>query len=145
MANAMNVPRRDSSHAGSSLSLERISGRLHLRARGGMADAPDLGSGSERIGGSSPLARTICTTKTLLPLRDGERVRERWPGIFLSKATLVLRCTSYDHLYSGGISTFRLKRWGIEKNQGVISSTWGKYVRTQSGSRVTSGRRSASA
>ncbi len=27
-------------------------------ARGGMADAPDLGSGSERIGGSSPLART---------------------------------------------------------------------------------------
>ena len=28
------------------------------RARGGMADAPDLGSGSERIGGSSPLART---------------------------------------------------------------------------------------
>src|SRR6266567_7547252 len=29
------------------------------RARGGMADAPDLGSGSERIGGSSPLARTI--------------------------------------------------------------------------------------
>ena len=24
-----------------------------------MADAPDLGSGSERIGGSSPLARTI--------------------------------------------------------------------------------------
>ncbi len=28
-------------------------------ARGGMADAPDLGSGSERIGGSSPLARTM--------------------------------------------------------------------------------------
>jgi hypothetical protein len=28
------------------------------RARGGMADAPDLGSGSERIRGSSPLART---------------------------------------------------------------------------------------
>ena len=24
-----------------------------------MADAPDLGSGSERIGGSSPLARTM--------------------------------------------------------------------------------------
>ena len=32
---------------------------VHERARGGMADAPDLGSGSERIGGSSPLARTI--------------------------------------------------------------------------------------
>src|SRR5438128_10179343 len=31
----------------------------HERARGGMADAPDLGSGSERIGGSSPLARTM--------------------------------------------------------------------------------------
>src|SRR6266699_5770713 len=29
------------------------------RARGGMADAPDLGSGSERIGGSSPLARIV--------------------------------------------------------------------------------------
>ena len=29
------------------------------RARGGMADAPDLGSGPERVGGSSPLARTI--------------------------------------------------------------------------------------
>ena len=28
------------------------------RARGGMADTPDLGSGSARIGGSSPLART---------------------------------------------------------------------------------------
>ena len=28
-------------------------------ARGGMADTPDLGSGSARIGGSSPLARTI--------------------------------------------------------------------------------------
>lgn len=28
-------------------------------ARGGMADAPDLGSGPERGGGSSPLARTI--------------------------------------------------------------------------------------
>jgi hypothetical protein len=32
---------------------------LSQRARGGMADAPDLGSGSERIGGSSPLARTM--------------------------------------------------------------------------------------
>ena len=32
-------------------------------ARGGMADTPDLGSGSERIGGSSPLARTIFTCK----------------------------------------------------------------------------------
>ena len=30
-------------------------------ARGGMADTPDLGSGSARIGGSSPLARTIFT------------------------------------------------------------------------------------
>ena len=28
------------------------------RARGGMADTPDLGSGSVRIRGSSPLART---------------------------------------------------------------------------------------
>jgi hypothetical protein len=28
------------------------------RARGGMADAPDLGSGAERLGGSSPPART---------------------------------------------------------------------------------------
>ena len=28
-------------------------------ARGGMADAPDLGSGPVRGGGSSPLARTI--------------------------------------------------------------------------------------
>jgi hypothetical protein len=27
-------------------------------ARGGMADTPDLGSGSARSGGSSPLART---------------------------------------------------------------------------------------
>lgn len=27
-------------------------------ARGGMADAPDLGSGPARVGGSSPLART---------------------------------------------------------------------------------------
>ena len=30
-------------------------------ARGGMADTPDLGSGSARSGGSSPLARTMST------------------------------------------------------------------------------------
>ena len=29
------------------------------RARGGMADTPDLGSGAVRRGGSSPLVRTI--------------------------------------------------------------------------------------
>ena len=43
--------------------------RCHLlptRARGGMADAPDLGSGAERLGGSSPPARTIFRT---LPLK----------------------------------------------------------------------------
>ena len=42
--------------------LEIGSGRGHVapgRARGGMADAPDLGSGAARLGGSSPLARTI--------------------------------------------------------------------------------------
>ncbi len=35
-------------------------------ARGGMADTPDLGSGSVRIGGSSPLART--TFYRIIPL-----------------------------------------------------------------------------
>src|SRR5262249_594495 len=43
----------------SDLSFGHAPGMLGARARGGMADAPDLGSGSERIGGSSPLARTI--------------------------------------------------------------------------------------
>ncbi len=32
--------------------------RHYQRGRGGMADAPDLGSGGETRGGSSPLART---------------------------------------------------------------------------------------
>ena len=35
-------------------------------ARGGMADTPDLGSGSVRIGGSSPLARTILTIALII-------------------------------------------------------------------------------
>jgi integrase len=47
--------------------LKRINGARKLGmecARGGMADAPDLGSGSVRIRGSSPLARTINSNET---------------------------------------------------------------------------------
>src|SRR5881394_800296 len=43
---------------------------LAVRARGGMADTPDLGSGPERGGGSSPLARTI---RSPVPLRARAR------------------------------------------------------------------------
>src|SRR5262245_25524848 len=49
-------------HAQPFLEFQNRAAWLRLRAigcaRGGMADAPDLGSGSERSGGSSPLART---------------------------------------------------------------------------------------
>ncbi len=45
----------------SSLEVARVMRHDRLRrARGGTADAPDLGSGPARGGGSSPLARTIC-------------------------------------------------------------------------------------
>src|SRR4051812_8176177 len=75
------------------ISLELRPEACHLpgeRARGGMADAPDLGSGSERIGGSSPLARTIvdlanfrrCATvrrwsgeRAFEPIKTGRKVR----------------------------------------------------------------------
>ena len=58
-------------------------------ARGGMADTPDLGSGSVRIGGSSPLARTnfievlrksekVCTEVAQTPARTADK-RVRFP------------------------------------------------------------------
>ena len=56
--------RNGSRYKGTGLRLVRCAFTLEAgRARGGMADAPDLGSGSERIGGSSPLARTTVAAK----------------------------------------------------------------------------------
>ena len=59
-------------------------------ARGGMADTPDLGSGSARIGGSSPLARTTFAggigvsgirdpTPTENNGKDSEAEMSKWP------------------------------------------------------------------
>ena len=62
------------------------------RARGGMADAPDLGSGPERVRGSSPLVRTsmkqpvqttLHTGKFLALIKEGHwefRSLKQWSG-----------------------------------------------------------------
>src|SRR5438552_16620798 len=60
-------------------------------ARGGMADAPDLGSGPERGGGSSPLARTIpARAKNSKLLGQGAQAEavKHWPSIPLHKPGL---------------------------------------------------------
>jgi hypothetical protein len=55
------------------------------RARGGMADAPDLGSGPERVGGSSPLVRTTSSDHLDPPTQHAHSLCE-----YLKEASLEL-------------------------------------------------------
>jgi len=102
-----------------------------MRESGGMADAPDLGSGAARRGGSSPPSRTILPFTKFSTRYNCLRQRATQLGFILRHLRLIDRYTIFFLTFptfqkSGGSANFMVDSQILKIAEAALSETWRK-------------------